>query len=406
MKVNKTKCLGVGGEIIQDECTPNVGKLWGSLFSTLIVIQTYSSGHFLFGSSLIFKYALPRRKYVLVIINFCCFMLLNCFTLNGFFFDKVEMLVKIVFILTINTSLIFAISRFIGHPKPFLLMKNYFYFEFFICSIPTIAILFSLITYPNFIKSGSKNMALFLTSIFNAIFDYIFSEIIMRTVLAHNKFLETIDLMPGVSFLTGYFDGLFFGNLLPQDVDSFGFWFNLLVYYGLNIAEISGIKGKILKYYNLKRKKKKKFHGITAIDMVRNGAQFYTVLPLILTVTFAYLNTPYLYGSQLYDYIKFDWKETTGQYNYEPLVHIFSIQKLSIIIGFSLLFLIAGVFWSQHYAFCEITFTIYLKNIFYTFKICAMFTFGFEYSIIVANVVENNILEEILSGYRRVFGLN
>ena len=226
-------------DLIGNECTAHSGELWGSLITTFIVIQTYSSGHFLFGSSLISKYATPERKKNLVFLNFCTFMLSHCVVLNGpIFQEKCCILFKIFFIVILNAFSFITISRFIGHKKPFALMKNYFYFELFTCLIPTVTVLASKATYPIFIKAGSVGVALFLTSLFNSLCAYLFSKLMIITILAENEFVETIDLMPGCFILTGYFDGLFFGNLLPQGIETFGFWLNVTVYYGLNVANL------------------------------------------------------------------------------------------------------------------------------------------------------------------------
>ena len=378
LKKNKTKCLGVGTDLIEDECTPHAGQLWGSLITTFIVIQTYSSGHFLFGSTLISKYAILDRKKILLFLNFCTFMFSHCIVLNGpIFEEKVCIVFKIVFIVILNAFSFITISRFIGHKKPFALMKNYFYFELLTCSIPTVTVLASKATYPIFIKAGSVSVALFLTSIFNSICDYMFSKLMILTILGENEFVETIDLMPGSFILTGYFDGLFFGNLFPQDIGTFSFWINVIVYYGINLAIISGLKRKILEYYAPKNKKQLKRMNI--LILIQNGSRFYSIFPLILTVVFAHLNTPYFYGSQLYDYRTFDWLETTEKYNNETIPSIFSFQKLSVMIGFSLVLFILGYFFRKNYVFCEITLLFFLKIFFILLKYvqCSLWDLNF-----------------------------
>ena len=296
-----------------------------------------------------------------------------------------------------------TISKYTGHPKPFELMKNYFYFELLTCTIPTVTVLASRATYPLFIKSGSKGVALFLTSIFNSICTLFFSKLMIKTILAENKHLENIDLMPGSFILTGYFDGLFFGNLLPQDINTFGFWLNVLVYYGISISTVSGIKTKFLEYYY--NKTNKKTSKVSVLTLIFNGSRFFSIFPLVLTVFFTHLNSPYFYGSQLYDYITFDWMKTTDKYDNETIPSIFSFEKLSIMIAFSFVLCVIGYFKRGHYVFVEITLPVYLRNIFYTFKICTMFTIGFEYSVQVANVVEKDVIDNMFGPFWRILGI-
>ena len=47
------------------------------------------------------------------------------------------------------------------------------------------------------------------------------------------------------------------------------------------------------------------------------------------------------------------------------------------------------------YVFYEIALADYLQTIFYTIKICAMFTIGFEFSTQVANFIDNEIIDQI-----------
>ena len=395
-------CLGAGTDQVQDNCY----SFWGSFMMTIVVIQTYSSGHFLFGSSLLSKYSMANRKGFLVLMNFILFCFNHIVFLNGPFLDeKVCILFKIFFIVILNAFSFITLSRFIGHPKPFTLMKNYFFFELLTCTIPTVTVLSSQFTYPLFMQMGSRNVALFLTSLFNSLCSNFFQEVMIRTILKENPFLENIDLMPGSFILTGYFDGLFFGNLLPQDINSFGFWFNIMTYYGYNIGTIIGWRSKFWKFVYRNRKNKNPNEKKELLELIQNGSFFFSIFPLILTVVFFQMNTPYFYGSQLYDYKSFNWLATTDDYQNQSMELIFSPEKMAILIIFSSVFMIIGFKFRKYFVFCDITGPVYLRNIFYTFKICTMFTIGFDYSVQVANVVHKDVTDQMFGPYWRVVGI-
>ena len=339
-------------------------------------------------------------------MNLHLFCLTHIIVLNGpFLKENVCILFKIFFIVIINAFSFITLSRFIGHPKPFTLMKNYFFFELFTCSIPTITVLSSKLTYPLFIKTGSKGVALFLTSIVNSIFSYFFQLLMQNTILAENPFLENIDLMPGSHILTGYFDGLFFGNLLPQDIDTFGFWFNVISYYGYNIATITGIRARFWQFIYRNRKKNLNNENKKILGLIQNGSRFFSIFPLVLTILFTQMNTPYFYGSQLYDYATFNWLVTAIEYDNQSMKSLFSYEKMIIFIVFSLVYMSFGYAFRKNYLFYEINGTVYLKNIFYTFKICTMFTIGFDYSVQVANVVHKDVIDQMFGPYWRLVGI-
>lgn len=402
VKRGKTRCLQVGMEDAPDDCTPYSGKFWGSGFTTFISIWIYSSGHFTFGSNLLAKYSTPERKNLLLIINFCCFMLSHCLILNGpILEEKVCILFKIYLIVILNAFSFIAISKYTGHPKPFSMMKNYFYFELFTCSIPTITVLCSRLTYPIFLKTGSKNIALFLTSVFNSIYDLAASKLMIYYILAENIYLENVDLMPGAFILTGYLDGLFFGNLLPQDINSFGFWINAIFYYVVNFSVISGLRRKFEAFLERKHPRSP-----STLTLIFNGSRFFSIFPMVITVLFIQLNSPYLYGSLMYDYNKFDWLETTDKYDHQKIEDLFSFDKVAVMIAFSIALMVFGYFKRNHYGFVEITLPVYIRNIFFTFKIFTMFTIGFEYSVLVGNVVDRDVIDMMLGPYWRLLQIH
>lgn len=288
-----------------------------------------------------------------------------------------------------------------GIKKPYALMKNYLYFEILIWLIPTFTFLSSTFTYPLFAKHLSNEASLFLYSIFNYVCDIIFSEIMITLILQDNNYIEVIDLMPGTFILTGYFDGVFFGNLFPQEISSVFFWVNLFFYFGATLFEISGLKKKIFKIYYAIRNKKIKHE--RTISLIENGSRFFSLIPLFLTFIFIEINAPFIYGSCLYDYQKFEWMKSTEDYNYQNISTIVSFKKFLIVFCFWIFILLVGFFHRKNYIFCQINFSIYLKSIVYTFKVCTMFTVGFEYSFKMANVVNNNLVDEILDPFIGLF---
>ena len=398
------RCLEVGGNSVEDHCYPNV--ILGSIFTTIICIQTYSSGHFLFGSTLLWKYSSKNKRNRIVFAYFVVFMGSHGLFLNNIFIkEKVCILFKVIVIVLTNGFAFMIISLFMGHEKPFLLMKNFFYFEFFTCTIPTTTILASKFTYPLFITISSKQMSLFFTFGFNFLNDVVFSEFMRKTILRENKYLDNFDLIPGTFILSGYFAGLFFGNLLPQDLDSWFFWLNLLIYYIPDFLLISGFELNIFELYRKFRNKKQVDKKVRVLKLMENGTTFFTIFPLLLTFLFIKFKCPYFYGSQLYDYKNFDWLETTDGYQNKPLIEIVSYDKICIILGISILLMGFGFFKRKHYAFFEINRTRFFKSIFYTFKIFTMFTLGFEYSVQVANVVNKDVVDQMFGPFWRLVGL-
>ena len=86
----------------------------------------------------------------------------------------------------------------------------------------------------------------------------------------------------------------------------------------------------MFEYYASKNKKNIKKANV--LILIQNGSRFYSIFPLIITVAFAHLNTPYFYGSQLYDYKSFNWLATTDDYQNQSMELIFSPEKMPFVV--------------------------------------------------------------------------
>ena len=400
MKSTKFRCLGV-----DPDSSDNCSSFWGPLGTTLLIIYVISSGHFVFGCNLLYKYSVPQRKKILSALYFLIFMTSHFVIFNvPLTKQKTAILFKVGFIVLINANFIIILSIFIGHPSPLKMMRNYLFFEVLISSIPPITAVVNYYVYYATISYFSNETALIFLFIVNEITDFLFSALMRKTILAANKFLENIDLMPGVFILTGYLDGVFYGNLFPQDINSFGFFINLLLNFLPIYLKISGVSEKL--YHRYCKWRKQKIKKEKTIELIENGSQFYSIIPVFMIICFIHLGTPYLYGSTLFNYNSYTWLDTTNQYPNLTFEEIFSFQKLLIVFGFWLILVIIGVLNKKHYVFCEINMSIFVQSIFFTFKTLTMFTIGFEFSVQIAQVVDKDLFQEIIKPIFDLWGIN
>lgn len=402
----KTKviCFDIGADRnIIDNCSFEA-RIGLSLYVMFVTV----SGHFLLGANMIFKYSNLARRKLLLFIDFVLFISVNFLTINWNLFQEEQKSPSLVFRLVlgviINSIIFVIICKFIGHKSPYKLMKNYLYFEFLMWFIPAILLMSNTIIYNLFDQHFSSEMSLFLTNSINVILEFLLNEIMISKILQKNQFIETVDLIPGTFILTGYLDGVFLGGLLPQEISSIYFWVNLFLYFGGNFMSLTGLKKIILKplktYF---KKEKENFSDEQTLFLIENGSKFFSIFPMFITFILISMKKPYFYGSILYDYEKYDWKNSTEDYNSINIDTMISLKKFLIFFLFWLLFVFTGVFFQKNFVFFKIDAEYFLKNIFYTIKNCTMFTLALEYSFKTANVIQNDLFEEIFGPYIDLF---